>query len=137
MAYQAIGHIRKRRMTDSLALFESPMTGPARVLSIKVPAYIARRRQVSLAIDSVRDHLRDVPKLQMLGVTELRNGSVLRLVYGHPLRMAFHANRSRRAQIVSDLRTRSDSRMAIRALRHHLQVELMRKRRIGGHGATR
>ena len=131
VAYQAVGHLRKIRAAHRFGCVNAPMTGEARIGAVQVLANVAGRRKILNAIDRLCNHWRDVSKLQMLFMAEMREQRLGRLGNRDAL-MARPAN-SRRGQIVVfHARAMCDRCVTTGAIRFQLQMHAMRKRRSRG-----
>lgn len=83
MADQTVRHVRECRIRYDCGLLQAAMTRRARIFRAEVTAHISRIGKVSLVVDRLCQGWRnDIPKLQVLCMTELRKVRHPRLLDG-------------------------------------------------------
>lgn len=131
VADQAIGHLRQRRVSHLVGLFQAAVARFAGVLRVQVAADVARRLKINPDIDCFGQEGLHIAHLQVQGVTKVRHEGVRRCGDGGNLilRVAIEADFSFGQQIVVRLGTGSRSGVALGALQLHFEVDAMRKGR--------
>jgi len=128
VAHQTISHLRKIRAAHRVGRLDASMTREAGVGAVQVLANVAGGRKILPAIDRLRNDRRDVAKLQMFLMAEMREQRLGRLRNRDAL-MAWLANRRRRQVVVLRPRAVRDGCMSTCAVRFQLQMRAVGKRR--------
>lgn len=133
VADDAIGHTGHGGGGDLIGLVQAAMAGLAGVLGIQVAADIADRPEVSLLIDGIGNHWRDVAHLEMQHVRERgeagdgRSGDL-------DIRVAGTANGFDGQQVVGHLGAAGSRGVTGDTLQVEAEVEFVRKGRGRGSG---
>ncbi len=128
VADQAIGHLRQVGTAHGVGRLDTAMAGEAEVRAVQLSTQVARLGKVLAAIDGFGDYGRDVPKLQVLFVAEMRQTRLGRWRNRHTL--VTRLTCLRRWQIVVfDARTVRHRGMAACAVRLQFQMDAMREGR--------
>jgi len=106
MTNQAISHTRKIRLAHLCRFFQTPMAGLTSILSIEESAFIARRREILLRINSPSNYWSHIAHFQMLLMAKLRQRRRPRSLDSNgPGSMTTPANRLGREQIILNTST--------------------------------
>lgn len=130
MANEAVGHLGQIGVCNHFRFFQAAVTGDAGVLvAFEMAADVGWGfgGKVVFLVDSGCDHLRHVAELKVLLVAEAADLRGFRLANDEPAEVTAHAGGLVGKIVVLYLGAGSDGGVAVRALRNHFQVELMRE----------